>query len=331
MFVRSLFKVYKPGEKDPMYGMLCYEWLCEPFKIVPSAHKNAKKRTDEPYYRTDRDVLREMSIERRHSTPEETYFSVKQRRGGATEVSSSSELPRGRRQIYDLAKKMDVPRSKVGHKKNNDFTEVRKLCADVNIPFARSITSGVRPETDDEKRRRLQKGERGNIGGTVVVEDAEQRNIQYFRCFLAENEQINLFNEACLRNKGRLQVDMTFDVAEGGYLTIASVRHPGILNKRTNRVNDVFSLLKNPSNRIQMTNFVCTYFHQLLALFRLNLVPELRLNVVFISFLGCGIPTFSNPPPPQISGWGGGGGILYKTILEIAGTDCLHAVLWESN
>ncbi len=241
MFVRSLFKVYKSGEKDPVYGMLCYEWLCEPFKIVPSAHKNAKKRTDEPYYRTDRDVLREMSIERRHSTPEETYFSVKQSRGGATEVSSSSELPRGRRQIYDLAKKMDVPRSKVGHKKNNDFTEVQKLCADVNIPFARSITSGVRPETDDEKRRRLQKGERGNIGGAVVVEDAEQRNIQYFRCFLAENEQINLFNEACLRNKGRLQVDMTFDVAEGGYLTIASVRHPGILNTRTNRVNDVFS------------------------------------------------------------------------------------------
>lgn len=164
-FVRYSYRITAFREKKPRWGIISYQWLCEPFEIEPKAHGNAKKRPDEPYIRTDPSVLKDLKEERKHATAEQAYYNVKAKKGGAVGVRSSSELPRGRSQVYNLSRSSEYLKQKSGVKAHDaGYSEAEQLCIDQNFPFAWQWDSGI------------------------TAKDGKQ----FFRCFLAEEFQLDL-------------------------------------------------------------------------------------------------------------------------------------------
>ncbi len=117
-----------------------YVFSGSPHPIIQKPHGNSKEK--KPFVRTAPSTLQKLKVCSKTNTAKHVVFSVTQEKGGIVKSKAVGDLPRNRKQVYNI-------QSRVNPNDNDPLLSVMAMCKESlgkdSNPFVRLVTSAPEP------------------------------------------------------------------------------------------------------------------------------------------------------------------------------------------
>ena len=210
---RTIVKVFH--KKAPLRNAIIQYKFDKKHKSMPRASGHGNNKAKESYYRTKPSVLSKIrDMGRQQKRPKEIVEDIQSEAGGAIGVNSPSEIPRDRRQVYNLLHRVPfrLKSRNTGKPKTPEFAKLLSIMH--TSKFLRDVSFHVKSEKEHK-----------TTPNTFACTDYQ---LHWMKTFCKGSQP-----------KAQVGIDMTYNVGPY-FLTALTFGHPMFVQKGTDRHPTIF-------------------------------------------------------------------------------------------